>query len=481
MTQNDLFAILPLIVLVGWAILLLLADLWIPIERKNLTALLAALGLFVTLGLVISRFNLTTSAFHGTIFIDGFSSLIDMIFLISGLAGIALANGYLKRMEIERGEYYILLLISISGMILMTYAYDLIVVFLALELLSIPLYILAGFARVQTQSQEAALKYFLLGAFSSVFVLYGVSLVFGATAHTDFLGIISSLSAGTVDLPLFLAGAGLLLVGFSFKAAVVPFHMWSPDVYQGAPSSVTAFMSVGAKGAGFAALLRVFMVSFPSLAADMTPVFWGLAAVTMIVGNIAAIGQANIKRMLAYSSIAQSGYILMAFVPYGVGAIRNDTVAAMLFYLVTYSLATFGAWSVVIAMEKAEGKGLLINDYAGLGRKNPVLALAMAVCMLSFTGVPLTLGFWGKFYLFSTAVEGGFVGLAVVGLLASVVSAYYYLRVVVVMFMRPGEPEVCKDSWIRVTAVAAAGIVFLLSFVPSTLLNFVARAILKLQ
>jgi NADH-quinone oxidoreductase subunit N len=459
---------------------LLLVDLWIPPSRKGITALLSAAGMVVTLFLVVTRGGETRSAFGGSVQVDGFARFLDVIFLGSGLAGVALAHGYLKRLGLERGEYYSLLLVTIGGMMLMTYAYDLMVVFIALELLSIPLYVLTGFVRNDPNSEEAALKYFLLGAFSSGFVLYGVALIFGATGHTDFAKIVATVAAGKANTSLFLVGASLLLVGFGFKSAAVPFHMWSPDVYQGAPSSVTAFMSVGAKAAGFAALLRVFVVAFPSLSPDLTPLLWALAALTMVVGNVIAIAQTNIKRLLAYSSIAQSGYLLMAFVPYGNQSVRSDSIAAMLFYLASYCVATFGAWAVVIALEKAEGKGLNLDDYAGLGRSHPVLAAAMTVFMLSFTGIPLTLGFWGKFYLFSTAVEGGFWSLALVGLLTSLVSAYYYLRVVVIMYMRSGEPQAERDGWINLTAVLTALGVVLLSFVPGILLQLAAQAVLKL-
>jgi NADH-quinone oxidoreductase subunit N len=245
--------------------------------------------------------------------------------------------------------------------------------------------------------------------FSSAVVLYGISLIFASSATTNLYEMVAAIDAGAVNYPLFLIGAVMLLVGFSFKSAIVPFHMWVPDVYQGAPSSVSGFMTVGAKAAGFAALLRVFVISFPALAVDLTPILWALAALTMVIGNVVAIAQSNVKRLLAYASIAQSGYLMMAFVPYGEGSVLSDSIAAMLFYMVAYSLTTFGAWAVIIALEKAEEKGLMIEDYAGLGRKYPGLALAMTVFMLSFTGVPLTLGFWGKFYLFSTAVEGGFL------------------------------------------------------------------------
>ena len=249
--------------------------------------------------------------------LDGFSTFTSALILLSGLLGIALAYGYIKRMGIERGEYYALMLFSITGMMLMTQASDLIIVFLALELLSIPLYVLAAFARPNLQSEEAGMKYFLLGAFSTGFIVYGTALVFGATGTTSLSGIFIAAASSSTPILLLTIGSALLLVGLGFKIAAVPFHMWTPDVYQGSPSAVTAFMSSGAKIAGFAALLRVFVTAFPSLSVDITAILWVLAALTMIVGNVIAISQTNIKRMLAYSSIAHAGYILMAFVPYG--------------------------------------------------------------------------------------------------------------------------------------------------------------------
>jgi NADH-quinone oxidoreductase subunit N len=481
MTQSDLIAILPILVVVGWALVCLIVDLWIPNGRKGITAFLTALGLLAALIIVIIQHAQTAVAFNGMAIQDGFAMFLDIIFLVSGLAGIAMAVDYLKRMKIERGEYYILLMFTISGMMLMAHANDLIMIFISLELLSIPLYVLAGFARPRPESEEASLKYFLLGTFASGFVLYGVALIFGATAHTDFKGIMSAVLGNTINPVLFLVGAGMLLVGFGFKIAAVPFHLWTPDVYQGAPSPVTGFMSVGAKAAGFAALLRVFVTVFPSLAVNLTPVLWVLAALTMILGNVLALVQTNIKRLLAYSSIANAGYILMAFVPYGQAHVSSDSIAAALFYLGAYAFTSLGAWAVVIALEKAEGKGLLLDDYAGLGHKHPWLSLSMMIFMLSFTGVPLTLGFWGKFYLFRTALEGGFTILALIGLLTSLVSAYYYLRVVVIIYMRPGDPEVQGGTWVNITAIVAALAVVGLSFVPGPLFDMAAQAILKLQ
>jgi NADH-quinone oxidoreductase subunit N len=479
MIQLDFSILLPLTILTAWACMLLLADLFIPKDRKGITAFLSALGLAITLGFTLSQIGLERTGFSGMVTLDGFSTFVNALVLVSGLFGVALAYGYIRRMGIERGEYYSLLLFSITGMMLMAQATDLIVVFIALELLSIPLYVLATFAHPRPESEEAGLKYFLLGAFATGFVVYGTALVFGATGSTELSAIVASASSGNPSL-LLTIGAALILVGFGFKVAAVPFHMWTPDVYQGAPSAVTAFMSSGAKIAGFAALLRVFATAFPSIAVDMTDIFWALAVLTMILGNVIAISQTNIKRLLAYSSIAHAGYILMAFVPYGNPEVRNVSIAAGLFYLVSYAVTNFGAWSVVIALEKAEGKGLEIADYAGLGRKYPALAAAMTVFMLSLIGFPPTLGLVGKFYLFRSVIAGGFTGLAIIGVLTSLISAYYYLRVVVVMYMRDGEPGIERETWLGLTTGATAILTVVLSLVPQFLFAWASAAVLKL-
>ena len=479
MTQTDFYTILPLTVLAAWACVLLLVDLFIPKDRKDITAFLSALGLALTLGLTITQVGREQNGFNNMVVVDGFSVFINIILISSGLLGIALAYGYIKRMGIERGEYYTLMLFSITGMMLMAQASDLIIVFLALELLSIPLYVLAAFARPNLQSEEAGVKYFLLGAFSTGFVVYGTALIYGATATTSLSGIFTAASSGTPSL-LLTIGAALLLVGFGFKVAAVPFHMWTPDVYQGSPTAVTAFMSSGAKIAGFAALLRVFATAFPALSIDITAVLWVLAALTMIVGNITAISQTNIKRMLAYSSIAHAGYILMAFVPYGNKEVMPVSVAAGLFYLVSYAVTNFGAWAVVISLEKAEGKGLEISDFAGLAKKYPALAIAMTVFMLSFIGFPPTLGLVGKFYLFRAVIAGGYTGLALIGVVTSLVSAYYYLRVVVNMYMREGDPAIEREEWLNLTIAATAIATVVLSFVPQWLFVMASTAVLKL-
>jgi NADH-quinone oxidoreductase subunit N len=483
MTQLDFITVLPIAFLTLWVCALLVADLFI--KRKGLTAVLAAVGLAAALGLTLMRVGSSTVAFNGMLVLDSFSIFVQALLLLSGLLGVALAYGYLRRMKIERGEYYSLLLFSIIGMMLMAQAADLIIVFLALETLSIPLYVLAAIACPNTDSEEAGLKYFLLGAFAGGFVLYGIALVYGATGSTQLAQIISVVSLsgdfeGIYNPTLMLVGAALILVGLGFKVAAVPFHMWTPDVYQGAPTAVTAFMAAGAKIAGFAALLRVFALAFPTLSANLSPVLWVLSALTMFGGNLIAISQTNIKRMLAYSSIAHAGYILMAFVPFGDPKVMPISVAAGLFYLVAYTLTNFGTWGVVIALEKAEGKGLEISDYAGLGRKYPALAAAMTVFMLSLTGMPPTLGLVGKFYLFRAVLEGGYVWLAVIGVVTSLISAYYYLRVVVTMYMHAGEPQTEREFWLGLTTLGAAVLTVLISLTPQWLFILARDAVLKL-
>ena len=479
MNQADFYTLLPIIVLSAWAALLLIADLFIPDEKKGITAVLSAAGLALTMGLTLSQTGQTIKGFSGLVILDGFSTFVNTLLLFSGLMAIAVAYSYLKRRGIERGEYYSLILFSVVGMMLMAQARDLIIVFIALELLSIPLYVLAAFDNANEKSEESGIKYFLLGAFSGGFVVYGIALVFGATGATAFAKIAASIATGNADPLLILAGTALILVGFGFKVGAVPFQMWTPDVYEGAPTSVTAFMAAGAKIAGFAALMRVFSTTFPDIASDITPVLAILAALTMIVGNVAAIAQKNIKRMLAYSSIAHAGYILMAFVAFGNPDLTNDAIAAGIFYLVAYAITNFGSWAIVISLEKENGEGLALEDYAGLGKSNPLMAAAMTIFMLSLTGIPPTLGLIGKFYLFRVVVEGGFIWLAMIGILTSLISAFYYLRVIVIMYMKEGEPKTTSEDWLNFTWGAMAVLTVILSFIPARLFAWASEALIK--
>ncbi len=472
MTFIDLFSILPVLVLVVWALFMLLADLWASRKFPALTPILAVAGLAASLVLSILEADKPQPAFGGMIRVDGFSIFLNILFAVAGIATVALAYDTVKRFQAHRGEFYVLLLFSISGMMLMGAAGDLIIVFLALELLSIPLYIMTAMDYRRIEAREASLKYFLLGTFASALLLFGTGLIYGATRTTSLYGIADAVNLGEVNWTLLILGSVLLIGGFGFKVAAVPFQWWTPDVYQGAASPVTAFMAVGAKAAGFAALIRVFSLDFVSVSEQLTPVFWALAVLTMIVGNITALAQTNLKRMLAYSSIAHAGYILMAFVAFGNDIVRLDSVASALFYLAAYAATSFGAWAVLIAVEKEDGTGNEINDLAGLGKSSPWLAAAMTIFMFSFTGIPLTLGFWGKFYLFRTAIAGGNVALAVIGLLTSLASAFYYLRVVMKMYFQEGEGSMHRNGWPFVVAIIAALVVVGLAFIPEMVYHF---------
>jgi NADH-quinone oxidoreductase subunit N len=492
MTQTDLIVLLPALLLAGWACVLMLADLFVPAHRKRLTGWLALVGVLgAGAGLLPWPSAGYLLGFGGMLAADGFALFLNIVFLFSAGIAVLLALNYLPQANIERGEFYVLLLLSVTGMMLMAQARDLIMIFLALELLSIPLYILAGLARPRLASEESAMKYFLLGAFASGFLVYGIALTYGATGATNLSAVVAAARSGVmaqtglaVQRELLLAGAALILVGLGFKVAAVPFHMWTPDVYDGAPSIVTAFMAVGAKAGGFAALLRVFLTAFPELA----PQWAGLAALisglTMILGNFAAIAQSNIKRLLAYSSISHAGYILMALVASGEPQVSEFAVGSALFYVLAYTLTTLGTWAVVMAVERAEGdpagSGLALDDYAGLGARRPGLALAMALFMLSLTGLPPTVGFIGKFYVFRAALDAGYVWLALIGVLTSLVSAYYYLRVVVIMYMREGEGRALTSRVTNLAVGVTALATFLLGILPGPVMDLATRSLLAL-
>ncbi len=472
----DLVNILPIVFLLVWALVLVIVEAFT--KSRRLTLVLAAVGMLAALVLSVLEFGTQATAFKEMLTVDGYAVFIYILVLVSGLLSVGLAYDYNRRMGWARGEYYILMLFSIAGAMLMASAANLIVVFLALELLSIPLYILAAFVPNDASSEEAGLKYFLLGAFAGGFVLYGVALIFGATGHTNLMDVVAAIPETNSPMML-LIGAALILVGLGFKVAIVPFHMWTPDVYQGAPTPVTAYMAVVAKVGGFAALFRVFIVAFPSVSADLVPVIAALVVLTLVIGNVAALAQKNIKRMLAYSSISHAGFLMMAFVTYGT-QYYTDAVASLLFYLLAFTITSFGSWGVVIALEKAEGKGLEFEDYAGLGKKYPMLSVAMLIFLLSFAGVPPTLGFAGKFFLFRTVLEAGYAWLAIVGVVMSLVSAFYYLRVVKYMYFEPGDPEVRSEPVLNlVTALATVATIFLF-LVSGPLLDWASKAVLSL-
>lgn len=451
----NVLIILPVILVAGTGALLMLLELFVAEARvKQWAPTLTILGLALAFLQTVALWGQTHTTFTpdgGTpmVILDNFATFLNVIFLLTGFFTVLISMNYLSRMGLNRSEFYMLILFSLSGMMLMGMANDLILVFLALEVLSIPLYILSGLSRPRPESEESAMKYFFLGAFSSAIFVFGIALTYGATGSTALPAVLAGISGGG---KLGLAGVAMMLVGFGFKVAAAPFHMWTPDVYEGAPTVVTAFMSVGAKVGGFAAMMRVFVMAFGGLGHAWVPAVAVLSAITLIVGNVVAIAQPNIKRMLAYSSIAHAGYILMA-----VAASINspDGVSAALFYMFAYLFTNLGAFGIAIAVERKLGEGIMLDDYKGLAKRSPLLALAMAYFMLSLTGIPPTGGFSGKFFIFRATLEAGLVWLAVVGVVTSVVSGYYYLRVVYLMYMYDGEGELHTKPAL-LTAVALA-------------------------
>jgi NADH-quinone oxidoreductase subunit N len=436
-TGADWLRVLPELALLVAAMLVLLVDLLLPGGRKGWLALVA---LFGVIGAGVATGAMFVAGDGATAFFDMIASdrtalLADAIILFSVGLALLFSPGYLARLGVMRsGEYYALLLLSALGMMLMASATNLMVVFVGLELLSLALYILCAILPGRLRSQEAGMKYFLLSSFASAFLLYGMALAYGSTGTTALRGMRAFLDAHAFSPtsgygPLLLVALGLMAVGFSFKVSAVPFQAWTPDVYVGAPTPVTAFMSAGTKVAAFVALARVFIVALAPVAAEWAPVFWALAVLTMVGGNIAAITQRDVKRMLAYSSIANGGYMLIA-----AAVATRDAVAALLIYLAVYAVSNVGAFGAAQALERADGGGTTLDDFAGLGRRRPWLAASMAVFLLSLAGVPALAGFIGKWYVFRAAVLGGHTELAIIGALASVVGFFYYLRVVWAMY-----------------------------------------------
>lgn len=456
LAQSNLASTLPGTLLLTWTLVLVLVDLFAGEDRAHWTPVMACVGLgisFVANLLVYSPAEGEQIALYGMFIADAFTGFLNMVILVATLIAVLMSWDYLNRADIHRGEYYILALISSAGAMFMVAANDLIVIFVSLELLSIPLYILAAFRSIKNdgselslKSEESGMKYFILGAFSSAFLVFGAALVYGATGATNIPQIFSAVGAivgGTSAATFYLLiGAALLLVGLGFKVAVVPFHMWTPDVYEGAPTPVTAFMSVTAKVGGFAALLRLLVTGLSVLvvteggAAAWQTTATIIAILTLVLGNFVAISQRNLKRMLAYSSIAHAGYIMVAVAAAGTAKVIDAATQGALVYMMAYMFTNLGAFAVVMAIEREDGSGGNIDDITGLAKSRPLMAMAMTVFMLSLTGIPLTAGFVGKFMVFASAIQAGLFGLAIIGVLTSVVSAFYYVRVVVNMYLR---------------------------------------------
>jgi NADH-quinone oxidoreductase subunit N len=443
------------------------------------------IGIFGIIGLVgaaISAallWNSNATSF-GVIAGDNFGLFVTLILTAVGILTILFSSQVIDRDGIPAGEYYSLILFSIAGMIMMATASDLLVIFIALEVLSLAVYVLTGIRREDPHATEAAFKYFLLGAFSSAFFLYGIAFTYGLTGSTHLDKIGSFLAAQSLsDNPLILVALGLLLVGFAFKISAVPFHMWTPDAYEGAPAIVTGFMSTGVKAAAFAAFARVFLSAFEPFSGDWEPVIWLIAAATMILGTVVGVAQTNLKRMLAYSSIAHGGYLLVGLV-----AANEIGKAAILFYLAAYAitnLAAFGVIALIGARDRANDE---LRDYAGLWYKHPGLSALMTICLLSLGGFPPTAGFIGKWYVFSAAVSAGYYGLAIIGVLTSVISVFFYLRVVVMMYMQePGAetPRFHVNAVSMAALTVAIAAIFYLGILPTQLLDLAQQSISSIR
>ncbi len=445
----------PLIVVAVAAVVVLLAGVRVRDDASEglgaLTLALLVVAFIFALGLV----GRSGVAFAGAIALDNFAAFFEIVILMSAALVVLMSIDYLPARGLSAAEYYSLLLFATFGMMLMATGGDLIVIFVGFEVMSISVYVLAGFLRRNLKSNEAAIKYFVMGAFSTAFLLYGIALIYGATGTIKLGPIRAALSGPMAANPLLLSGLGLMLIGFGFKVAAVPFHMWTPDAYEGAPTPVTAFMAVGVKLGAFAGFIRIFMVHLGPVSGDWSWVLWVVAALTMTVGNLVALVQSNVKRMLAYSAIAHAGYILV-----GMAAAGSQAGGAVLYYLLGYAFPNLGAFAVVIALERRGVGGDLIADYRGLAARHPALAAAMAIFMLSLTGVPPLSGFLGKFYLFTAALNAGFVWLVIIAVLNSVVSAYYYISVIVAMYMSEGgvEPGALDRQPALIAALAVAAI-----------------------
>jgi NADH-quinone oxidoreductase subunit N len=430
--------ILPLIVVAVGAMGVLLVGVQIDDEDSGgLGILSVALFFFAAILALLLFGGRPAVTFSGALAVDGYTAYFELLILFAAAMTALMSVEYAADQGLAGAEYYALIMFAALGMMLMAAADDLIVIFLGLETMSIAVYALAGFLRDDPRSNEAALKYFLLGAFSTGFLLYGIALIYGATGSIKLEPIEAALSRPATDNALLLAGVGLLLIGFGFKVAAVPFHMWTPDAYEGAPTPVTAFMAVGVKAAAFAGFMRIFMVHLGPLSPQWTMVLWVMAVLTMTVGNLSALVQTNIKRMLAYSAIAHAGYILV-----GMTAVASPRAGgAILYYLLGYAFTNLGALAVAVALERRGAVRDNIADYRGLATRHPMLAAAMALFMLSLTGVPPLAGFFGKFYIFSAALDAHLLWLTVIAVINSVISAYYYLAVLIAIYAREGGVE----------------------------------------
>jgi len=473
--MNSFMALAPLLIIVGAALLVLLLDAFLKRENKNYLGFLS-LVFVIACGVVGFKFwNKDYSYFNKTLALDNLTLFFFFIFLIAVSFIILISLKYISLQDANYGEYYALLLLALSGMMIMVSSADFLVIFLGLEVLSVSSYALAGLRRKDEKSSEAAIKYFLLGSFASAFLVFGLALLFGTIHSTNIFSITSSINSGPELMAL--SGLGLVIIGFGFKIAVVPFHMWTPDVYEGAPTPVTAFFSIGPKAAGFAVFLKIFL-SYWGRGLNSRAIFtilWVIAVLTMVVGNLIALRQKNVKRILAYSSIAHAGYLLVAI-------LAQDN-ASLVFYLLVYLFMNIGAFAAVIALSKKDKEYLELEDYADIGFKYPWIGAAFSVFLLSLAGFPPTGGFLAKFYVFSAAVRQGLVPLVIIGVLASLISVFYYLRIVVYMYMREASAEVdihLDDPALYLVLFLCLYGVLQLGLFPGNLLIFIKQAVSSL-
>jgi NADH-quinone oxidoreductase subunit N len=430
LSTSDFYYILPELVITSGALLVLIADVLLPREQRGALAWITLAVIGATLASLVPFTSTHVEVAHGLLAVDRFALYFKIVFLVAAAITVLMSVRYLAVEGASPGEYYFLILCATLGMMVMAGGIDLITIFIGLETMAVSFYILAGFIKPSQRSNEAAVKYFLLGAFSLGILLYGMSLMYGLSGTTNLRVMATSFEAMQGDPRLVLAVI-LVVAGVGFKIAAVPFHMWAPDVYEGAPTPITAFLSVGSKAASFAMLIRIFVEGLPSMSADWRLLFWVLSIVTMTVGNVAAVTQTNVKRMLAYSSIAHAGYVLM-----GIVAGTSRGITATLVYLMIYAFMQLGAFAVIVLLRRADIAGDELKDFGGLAFRNPFAAFAMLLFMLSLGGIPPTAGFMGKFWLFSAAIDAHYYGLAVIGVLNSAISLYYYIRIVVFMYLK---------------------------------------------
>jgi NADH-quinone oxidoreductase subunit N len=430
LSTSDFYYILPELVLTGGALLLLIVDVLLPKTQRSALGWVTLVILAATLASLVPFESTHVEVAHGLLAVDRFALFFKILFLVAAGITVLMSMSYLAVEGASPGEYYFLVLCATLGMMIVSGGIDLITIFIGLETMTVSFYILAGFIKPSQRSNEAAVKYFLLGAFSVGILLYGMSLMYGLSGTTSLRAMASAFAGQERDPRLVLAVI-LVVAGVGFKIAAVPFHMWAPDVYEGAPTPITAFLSVGSKAASFAMLLRIFLEGLPVMSEKWRLLFYVLSIITMTVGNFAALTQTNLKRMLAYSSIAHAGYVLIGVVA---GTARG--VTATLIYLLIYSFMQLGAFAVIVLLRRRDEIGDELKDFSGLAFRNPFAAFAMLLFMLSLGGIPPTAGFMGKFWLFSAAIDAGYYWLAVIGVLNSAVSLYYYIRVVVFMYLK---------------------------------------------